>query len=228
MDSRNVKQSEIPDPGDDVLGAIFTRQQQLMDKYRDIEGMPPSFDVRTRETQVWVKDFLWRITEEICEALEYFRDGKSKYDPLVREELSDALHFFVEMCLILGIDSKQLIQLSSNYMSKNAGRPENFSVKDLDGLYKWILLNLKPRNPAPTTMAFEVIYDLGLIGNTMKNKPWKQTDVDTDVAKLQGLVGQAFVSLIILFHSFGIPYEEIYTVYWKKSVINKFRQDSKY
>ena len=93
----------------DKLQAIFTRQKELMEKYHHIEASsgllqtedcPVNLD--DKRGQARLKDFSWRITEEIGEALDalYVEQDQTHYI----EELIDGLHFLTELTILAGKD----------------------------------------------------------------------------------------------------------------------------
>jgi len=183
---------------DHYLKAIFKRQTELLEKYKEIEGIPDyPFDVDNAEHQIWIKDFLWRVTEELAESWEA-AEGKDKKHQI--EELSDALHFLVELLILVDFSFGE--EDLENFTSEISG----YSV------YGY----------------FEVIYFLGLVGNTLKNKKWKQSQIQTDTNKMMGLLSLAFEGLICLMRKCGCTDKDIYEFYFKKSKVNQFRVETKY
>jgi len=83
-------------------------QKFLMEKpggYDEIEskiGLKQTEDVpvniESKEGQARLKDFCWRTTEELMEAKESYDRGDDMEHTL--EEVVDALHFFVELCIL--------------------------------------------------------------------------------------------------------------------------------
>ena len=104
-------------PSKDLFYIIFERQKELMEKYREIENMPREIDINTKKGQVWLKDFAWRITEELGEAMNCLKNKPWKQTEMLtdvdhyKEELADAFHFFIELCIISGISSEELFLL---------------------------------------------------------------------------------------------------------------------
>lgn len=212
------KTNDIPA---DIWKAIWDKQRQLADKYKDIEGMGDLLDtiptnVDTLKGQRWIKDFAWRVTEELTEADEAKFELEELMDPLSSEswdrldddeketatqlkqhyleEVTDALHFFVELCIIAGYE------------------PEFFNE----------ITALGERN------SYDVIYQMGLMCNCLKNKPWKQTQMLTDRKKFEGYLFAAFDNLVKLFYNEGLADVDIYQFYFKKNAVNQFRIRSKY
>ena len=194
---------DIPD---NIWPAIFKKQKELLNKYQAIEGMPNeivngrTYNIDTPQGQKWIKDFAWRVTEEICEALEAKRLGTSSITSEIDdehfihylEELTDALHFMTEMTLICGIKEDILFE------------------------------PLIPENE------FEIVYYLGLMCNCLKNKPWKQTQMLTDRPKFETYLIAAFRRLWGAFKMNNITDADIYSLYFKKNIVNNFRIRSKY
>lgn len=72
------------------------------------------------------------------------------------------------------------------------------------------------------------IYMLGLMCNTLKNKPWKQTQMLTDKPKFEKLLGLTWSNFKYLLNNELGPDEVIFLYYFKKNAVNQFRQRSKY
>ncbi len=115
---------------EDMLSQIFRRQMDLMEKYHKIEAsngclITPDVpvDLHSHLGQHRLKDFAWRITEELGEAMNCLKCKPWKVTPMAtdvqhyKEEIADAFHFFVELCILSGISPQELFEL---YMKKNA------------------------------------------------------------------------------------------------------------
>jgi NTP pyrophosphatase (non-canonical NTP hydrolase) len=116
---------KIPDsfPGD-RLGTIFTMQLELMEKYHPIEKKNDLLitedvpvNLQSYKGQQRLKDFAWRITEELGEAMSCLKNKPWKATPMdtdvdhYKEEIADAFHFFVELCILSGIGAHELFSL---------------------------------------------------------------------------------------------------------------------
>lgn len=113
---------EVELPEGDLLRAIFDRQQLLMSKYHDIEERAGAIVVTEdqfgqidhRRVQWRIKDLMQRTIEEMMEAANTLKNKPWKQSevPTDRahfyEEIADALHFFVEMCITAGMDAEDL------------------------------------------------------------------------------------------------------------------------
>jgi len=209
----NINDFDAPEFTPDWLKDIFERQTQLIEKYAEIEGMPTyPFSPHTREGQKWFKDFMWRVTEEIGESYEAYAENLKTDDPEQSkahathqlEELIDALHFLVELVILTGKDWE-------------------WARDQLD--------NAEVILPADATMGdayWLPVYWLGMVGNTLKNKPWKQTEMPTDENKFYTNLGRAFTSLFITMACIGADEPKVYDFYTRKHQVNQFRQRSKY
>lgn len=197
----NILDFQAPDFNKETwLAEVFEKQLGVMHKYAEIEKMPDwPLNVNTREGQKWFKDFLWRTTEEIAESYEAFLNGDQTH---TIEELADALHFFVELLILAGFDAKW----ASDQLWNDAGEvPEKAATAYLNAHY-W----------------------LGMVGNTLKNKPWKQTEMLTDEKKFEQMLSNSFVALITVFYAHGADDNVIHSFYTRKNQVNQFRQRSNY
>ena len=95
----------------DKLVAIFNRQKELMFKYHDIEkrsGLLQTEDcpvnLDDKRGQARIKDFSWRVMEEVGEAL----DAKSDFEHFT-EELIDGLHFLTELTILSGFGPEDIV-----------------------------------------------------------------------------------------------------------------------
>lgn len=189
-----------------IIKRIFERQEELIKKYKDIEKMPDyPFDINSKESQIWIKDFLWRAVEELSEADEALRAGH--YEHFI-EELIDYLHFSTEILILSGIKPDEVIDIDNEVDKESISR--EYFESDIERLM------------------WETTYKLGLVGNTLKNKKWKQTQVLTDISKYKILIIDAYNTGLKLLLSSGMNNVDIYNFYFKKSEVNKFRQRSMY
>lgn len=196
------------------LRAIFDRQKELMEKYHHIElksGLLQTEDcpinLDDKKGQARIKDFAWRITEEIGEALDALTNEEGESALLhFHEELIDGLHFLTEMTILAGYDLpseytlKQLIEDNGTF--RNC-----YSLNDL--------------------VADHVQY-LGMMCNCLKNKPWKQTMMRTNKENFYHHLKLVWFNYISILTHQDFTEEDITDIYLKKSQVNKFRQRSNY
>ena len=216
----NINHATVEEVTGDKLQAIFTRQKSLMDKYHDIElksGLLQTEDcpvnLDDKRGQARIKDFSWRVTEELGEAL----DAKATKDHY-QEELIDGLHFLTELTILAGKDYH-------NILPEGTALYHNDRLEDLvenakecisrngDNLNYWVS---------------KFIENLGMMCNCLKNKPWKQSMMKTDQNALYGRLAEVWVLYITILVVSGMTAQDIADTYLKKSQVNKFRIRSAY
>jgi dimeric dUTPase (all-alpha-NTP-PPase superfamily) len=124
MNITDVKEVKIKG---DMLEAIFKQQMQLEQKYNQIEkkkgALVPEtpLDLNTFYGQERVRLLIYRITEELYEAGNCMRNKAWKQSEVpidinhFLEEISDAVHFLVQLYIELGLDA---VDFSNLYFSK--------------------------------------------------------------------------------------------------------------
>lgn len=215
----------------DKLKAIFKRQSELMSKYHDIElrsGLLQTEDcpvnLDDKRGQARLKDFAWRVTEEVGEALDSLHSGDKDH---YYEELIDGLHFLAEMSILAGTSPEEIFKVVFEREVK--------SDEDILEVFVTCAKQETVRfedscKPGLCDIAFKVmnlVESLGMTCNCLKNKPWKQSNMVTDRnAFYQNLsiTWKVYISLL----SLDLTAEEIVDVYLRKSQVNKFRQRSNY
>lgn len=212
---------------------IFDGQKALIEKYEPIEKangivIPDTYDLNDRRTQQRLKDFFWRATEEVCEALEkpvslYQWRTRWKNDDGVRhifEELADVLHFMVEATIISGLPplGDGLIPLSVwvDWLWDGCNA-ELFS--DVEHTPAWLEFEVS---------CYRIVGNLGLAANCLKNKPWKQTHMETDKDQYFSHFARAWQALLSVLKSLHLDVKDIHNLYFQKNHVNQFRQASKY
>lgn len=210
----------------DLLKAIFYRQKSLMGKYHDIElksGLLQTEDcpvnLDDKRGQARIKDFSWRVTEELGEAL----DAKATTEHY-QEELIDGLHFLTELTILAGKDYntilppdaapycedhlEDLVENAKETISRKAERGENSYSLDF-----WVS---------------RFIEQLAMMCNCLKNKPWKQSMMKTDREAFYLRLAEAWACYITILVVSGMNAQDIAGTYLKKSQVNRFRQRSNY
>lgn len=192
---------------ENMLEDIFNKQRELAHKYHPIEksngfrvGDGLVVNLHDKFGQHRIKDFSWRVTEELMEALEAWYDDDEDH---CQEEVADALHFFVELAIIC--------DMSHELFMFDTLDPSHQPVDSYD------------------IASGQVVYCLGLACNCLKNKPWKQTQMKTDENKFKSMIMLAFDALMRAAKAAGISSQEhMYDLYFRKNKVNQFRQESKY
>ena len=209
----NITHAKKEKTNKESLRAIFDRQKELMEKYHDIEfrsGLMQTEDcpvnLDDKRGQARIKDFSWRITEEIGEALDAIENESGESALLhFHEELVDGLHFLTEMTILTGYDL-----------------PEYTTLKDLieEGSYRdcYSLNDL---------VSDHVMY-LGMMCNCLKNKPWKQSMMKTNKENFYKHLKLVWSNYVAILTSQDLTEEEITDLYLRKSQVNQFRVRSNY
>ena len=205
----------------DMLAAIFNRQKELMAKYHHIEARsgllqtedcPVNLD--DRRGQARIKDFSWRVMEELGEAL----DAKSHTDHY-QEELIDGLHFLTELTILAGRDYNTII-------------PEDlpkFHSDHLEDLYETALTRINgPVYIDINHGVAQFVEQLAMMCNCLKNKPWKQSMMKTDREAFYGRLTNVWVCYMAILAMAGMKPTDIADTYLRKSQVNQFRQRSNY
>ena len=204
----------------DLLQAIFLRQKSLMDKYHHIEAhsgllqtedCPVNLD--DRRGQARLKDFSWRVMEELGEAL----DAKSHKDHY-QEELIDGLHFLTELTILAGRDydtiiPKDIPMFHEDHLEDLVETARNELTAHTDDLNYWVS---------------RFVEQLAMMCNCLKNKPWKQSMMKTDREAFHGRLTNAWVCYITILVVSGMDSTSIADTYLRKSQVNQFRQRSNY
>lgn len=131
----NVNDFDNRLPDGDLLKIIWARQEELVLKYEPIEEanlktiLPKgAFDLNDCRSQQRLKDFAWRITEELGEAMNCLKNKPWKVTQMTtdethyREELVDALHFFIELLMHSGFEPESLTRMYLNKSDVNRFR----------------------------------------------------------------------------------------------------------
>lgn len=200
----------------DKLSAIFNRQKSLMEKYHDIEkrsGLLQTEDcpvnLDDKRGQARIKDFSWRVTEELGEALDAKRSGDWEH---FAEELIDGLHFLTELTVLAGKDAEDLILDIDEKTDR------------LDFLCNFV--NVEGNTLSELVTSF--IENIGMMCNCLKNKPWKQSNMITDKNAFYSKLLAVWTSYVAIMVKAGLDSEMIANVYLKKSQVNQFRQRTNY
>ncbi|MCL6542075.1 MAG: dUTP diphosphatase [Roseiflexus sp.] len=108
--------------GKDKLEDIFELQRKLKEKYDIIERekgiyVPEKVNIHSCRDQEYLKSLFYRIIAELVEAAETLKNKPWKQSEVMTdvdhlfEELADAFHFYIELCINLGIDADKLYEL---------------------------------------------------------------------------------------------------------------------
>lgn len=216
----NINHAREEKVGGDLLQAIFNRQKFLMGKYHDIElrsGLLQTEDcpvnLDDKRGQARIKDFSWRVTEELGEAL----DARANSDHY-QEELIDGLHFLTELTVLAGKDYDTILPESTpthceDHLGDLVEKAKNQMNEYGGNLTYWVT---------------KFIEQLAMMCNCLKNKPWKQSMMKTDKEAFYNRLTNVWVCYITILVVSGMNAQDIVDIYLKKSQVNQFRQRSNY
>lgn len=204
MNVQDVEDFVVPENDHEKLKLIFARQLELIEKYHHIEARNGFHVGEGHPLDLNNRHDQHRLKDfawrTMEEISEAFEAEELHQDTSdhSREEFIDALHFLVELVILSGLDVDQLL-LTDEY---NSYRPEYM---------------------------FKVFFThIGCAMNCLKNKPWKVTHMLTDETKFKHHLYCAWEAYMKFLASKGFTTTEIFQMYFKKSEVNKFRQDSGY
>lgn len=209
----NITHGKKEKTNKESLRAIFDRQKELMEKYHDIEfksGLMQTEDcpvnLDDKRGQARIKDFSWRITEEVGEALDAITNESGESALLhFHEELVDGLHFLTEMTILTGYDLSEYTTLK-DLIEEDSYR-DCYTLNDL--------------------VSDHVMY-LGMMCNCLKNKPWKQSMMKTNKENFYKHLKLVWSNYVAILTSQDLTEEEITDLYLRKSQVNQFRIRSNY
>lgn len=103
-------------------------------------------------------------------------------------------------------------------------------IEKNQGLYIPDKLSIdSPKDQEYLRMSFmRIIQELCESAECLRNKPWKQSHVVTDLDHMKEEIADAFHFFAELCIELGMTAEELFTYYMKKNKVNQFRQRSKY
>lgn len=123
----NITHVELPEgfleSVGDKLDFLLKTQAEHAEAYREIESRrgfhrPPfPVDINDRYGQHLIKEFTYRVVEELSEATNCLKNKPWAQTEHVTdelhflEELSDALHFFLELFVILGLTAEDVVKI---------------------------------------------------------------------------------------------------------------------
>lgn len=109
----------------DRLDEMFKRQTELMDDLIAGDKLPEyPVDITSKYGQRQIKELTWAMVEEMAEASYILKNRSHRFTDHTdvdfahfKEELGDALAYFIEICVFAGIGPKELFE---EYCLKNA------------------------------------------------------------------------------------------------------------
>jgi NTP pyrophosphatase (non-canonical NTP hydrolase) len=117
-------QSEVVFKEGDSLRTMFERQLEFMRLLKDADKLPEwPIDLTSKYGQRQIKELIFAMIEEITEASFILKNRTHRFTDHTdvdfahfREELADALAYFIEICIFSGISP---VELFEEYCKKN-------------------------------------------------------------------------------------------------------------
>ena len=239
MNITDVQKSSLTSIGN-RFETIFNYQNELALKYHRIENSKGLLqtqdypvDLHDSKGQARIKDFAWRITEELAEVMDAMENETGDNHLHVQEELADSFHFLVEMALISGINCNDIAKAAEEESKKYLPKTSHCFLESPD-LWEtlWIFHSLVPKTrgfvSTKNGKILKFIKQLGMVCHTLKNKPWKQSQVLTDESEYRKRFFKVFLVFIDICIVFGLSSQDMFDLYFKKAQVNAFRQRSMY
>lgn len=166
------------------------------------------------------------------------------------EEIADVIHFWLELMIYSGFDENHIkkwmdISESQDILHESL-EMSGFIINSEQMFKKYICLHvIKDKDVRDLfllggrrlsteikdeyrKLLWDITYWLQLLRNTLKNKPWKQTQMMTDENKYELYMANVFQALFKFFYFTGFSKESLYEIYYKKNKVNQFRLKSRY
>lgn len=174
------------------------------------------------------------------------------------EEIADAIHFWLELLIYSGIEPKNIYTWVTDvyhiaeppvdvsdilallmYHASNLNTletqfekfPAHYVIRDKDVKDEFLRGGRAISNRIyehGKMLLWDITYHLQIARNTLKNKPWKQTQMMTDTKVYEKHLCNHFMAMFKFFAFFGFTPLSLYTIYYNKNQVNQFRIKSKY
>jgi hypothetical protein len=185
----------------EIIVTMFARQTDLMAKFKVREGLPDwPLELHTKDNQQLLRNFAWRMTEELTEAYAELLHGSDRVR--LMDELADATHYMIEMLVFSGMSVQHVLM-------RHAAFP------------------IIPRNNAIASAFWMTTYSLGFAMQFLRTRPWKDHEPPMVKFAFQNGLNETFGNLLMLWASTGATPIEMYEAYIQKSEVNHQRLEPK-
>lgn len=159
------------------------------------------------------------------------------------EEQADAIGFLMTLMLYANIDYQDIYRWAGNYKVKIKNLIEVMAwgryLLQHEGANNFILSEPSDITPGFYEMSetshaqerdylFQVIESLNLARNSLKCRPWKQTQVMTKEIEFQNYLVEAFYKYMGFLNIYKFTSSSLYILYYKKYKLNEWRINSAY
>ena len=205
MNTTEIKLKGLIKSFDDLYK--YARKQFL--EYERIEGIDNweeyDFSIDCSNDQMKFKDMLQiRCIEELTEAT-HAMDNKDHF----YEEITDAINFFLSAYCMLGVDFKEFEEVSDMLKGFNK-REELPDYNECAKYFYWI------------------VDDIGNLCNLLKNRPWTQSNYLVSMNDFNKRLHNLWETFWNIIGWLGIKEKELFEMFERKYLVNKFRIKSNY
>lgn len=205
----------------DRLAHIFERQMAYLEALKPIyaeNGFPLHSSLYTwplnfngKHEQEEFRLLAWRFTEEMIEAKESYEDGIPS--PGYHEEMADALHFLVELCLATGVTYSALVC----GIEGPTFEPDD-DQDSLDFVFKRV-----KRDPMYSGVWLGPIRSLALAMMNLRQRPWRRDNREGNRPQFVLMMQATFYCFVNRCINTGITAQELYNAFFAKAKINDAR-----
>lgn len=236
---RNAGIEELPEF---PINVNIPKSQELLKDFisRVVEELIEGYQ-STNDAYAICNELGWNL----CRALEEQEDHIQGSLQNACEEQADALGFFMTLLLYANVDAKDIYRWAEVTY-------KHLKIKNLGEVMAWgrYILNHEtctnfiigePTNITPgfyemseishaqeRDYLFQVIESLNLARNSLKCRPWKQTQIMTKEIEFQNYLVEAFYRYMGFLNIYKFTPSSLYVLYYKKYKLNEWRTQSGY
>lgn len=187
-----------------TISEIFMYQKALKFQYEpEAKEIFENFDLDCHEDQEVFKKYCWRITEELGEALEAAYNREKDH---VLEEFIDAFNFTIELFLLIGWEPYKQLEPQGVVALKDKSVHVGRTAECMQ----------------------EIVYDLTMCANLLKNRQWRQSQYLVDMHVFEKRMQTLWRTIFIAAGDLGLTEKDLYDLWTLKYQVNKFRIETKY
>lgn len=187
-----------------TISEIFRYQKALKFQYEpEAKEIFENFDIDCHEDQEIFKKYCWRITEELGEALEAAYNREKQH---VLEEFIDAFNFTIELFLLIGWEPYKQLEPQGVVAYQNKDVHVGLTAECMQ----------------------EIVYDLTMCANLLKNRQWRQSQYLVDMHVFEKRMQTLWRTIFIAAGDLGLTEKDLYDLWTLKYQVNKFRIETKY
>lgn len=257
------------------LEKMFEIRKELQALYIEKEKLPDyPVDINTKASQILLRDFLYRITEEVSEVYEKYmemvmaasvNDLSHIHTQLIayNEELADVHNFMMQLLLYAHITPDSMYsyysrelhnlnlydiffyekdilrtiwaaagELNARHATTNMSFRGVYTIDGIPEELKYLTEGGRKIDPdlipQHAALLFDLTFGIGLAGNKLKNKAWRDTILATDGKVFQETIMKIWECWMRYLDFAGLTPRGLFTIYYKKAQVNIERIKSGY